>query len=63
MVSYYDNQKDETIHVEDGSVIIYDSEGYTKSMIELKDDDMSRVVDIMKSSNRYEEFYNEPLRV
>ena len=58
MMSYYDNQKDETIHVEDGCVIIYDSEGYTKSVIELEDDDMSSVIDMMKISNRYEEFYN-----
>ena len=53
---YYDNKKNETIVFYDECVIVVDSEGWTKSLIEYNDIDVEDVMEKMNKSRRYEAF-------
>ena len=62
MVSYYDIKKDETIIIEDGCAIVYDSEGFARTILNVTDDDdVERMIEMLEESKNYESFYNEPL--
>ena len=61
MSSYYDIKKDETIIIEDGCAIVYDNEGYARTILQVEDGDVERMIEMLEESKNYESFYNEPL--
>jgi hypothetical protein len=61
MSSYYDIRKDETIIIEDGCAIVYDNEGYARTILQVEDGDVERMIEMLEESKNYESFYNEPL--
>jgi hypothetical protein len=61
MSSYYDIRKDETIIIDDGCAIVYDNEGYARTILQVEDGDVERMIEMLEESKNYESFYNEPL--
>ena len=61
MSSYYDIRKDETIIIDDGYAIVYDNEGYARTILQVEDGDVERMIEMLEESKNYESFYNEPL--
>ena len=61
MSSYYDIRKDETIIIEDGCAIVYDNEGYARTILKVTDSDVERMIEMLEESKNYESFYNLPL--
>ena len=62
MMSYYDTQKDETIIIEDGCAIVYDSEGFAKTILNVTGSDEERMIEMLEErDSRYESFYNLPI--
>ena len=56
---YHDTLKDEVITIEDGYAVVYDSEGFSKMIMEVKEGDEEKVVEMMESNNtRYVSFHN-----
>jgi len=62
MSSFYDIKKDETILIEDGCAIVYDNEGFAKTILQVIDSDIEKMIEMLEASEqRYESFYNLPL--
>ena len=59
MNSFYDVRKEETVIIEDGYVVIYDNEGFSKNIISVQDEDKEALIEMMTESSRYETFYRE----
>ena len=58
-MKYHDTMKDEVIIIEDGYAVVYDSEGYSKMIMEVKEGDEEKVVEMMEDNSvRYVSFHN-----
>ena len=59
MMKYYDTLNDEVITIEDGYAVVYDNEGFSKMIMEVKEGDEEKVVEMMEdNSARYVSFHN-----
>ena len=62
MTSFYDTKKDETIVIGDGYAIVYDSEGFSKNILAVKDGDVDNIIEMLENNDtRYEPFHNEEI--